>query len=191
MTGRGLSSAGLARLHDRMAWHVETGKMPGLITLVARHGRHHHDVHVDVIGAKAFGDAEPMPRDAIFRIASLTKPITAVAAMVLVDDGVLTLDTAVDEYLPELADRRVLRSLDAPLDDTVPAERAITLEDLLTFRLGFGAVMAPPDTYPIQVAERELQLCTLGPPWPPPSHTPDEWIGHFGSLPLMYQPGDQ
>ena len=62
----------------------------------------------------------------------------------------------------------MLRSLDGPLDDTVPATRDISVEDLLTFRSGFGLVMAPPGTYPIQEAERELGLITLGPPWPPP-----------------------
>ena len=186
-----MSPAGLKRLHDRMAWHVETGKLPGLITLVARHEGAENDVHVDVIGTKAIDDDTPMPRDAIFRIASLTKPITAAAAMLLVDDGVLELDGAVDEYLPELADRRVLRSLEGPLDDTVPAERAITLDDLLTYRMGFGAIMVPPDTYPIQTAEAALELRTLGPPWPPTPHTPDEWIRHFASLPLIHQPGEQ
>ena len=186
-----MSTGGLEPLHDLMARHVETGKMPGLITLVARHDGAQNDVHVDVIGTKAIDDDAPLQRDAIFRIASLTKPITAAAAMILVDDGVLELSGAVDEFLPELADRRVLRSLDGPLDDTVPAKRAITVDDLLTFRMGFGTIMAPPDTYPIQTAERELQLGTLGPPWPPPPHTPDEWIRHFASLPLMHQPGEQ
>ena len=186
-----MSTAGLEPLHDLMARHVETGEMPGLITLVARHDGAQDDVHVDVIGTKAIDDHEPLQRDAIFRIASLSKPIAAAAAMILVEDGVLQLSGAVDEFLPELADRRVLRSLDGPLDETVPAKRAITVDDLLTFRLGFGTIMAPPDTYPIQTAERELQLGTLGPPWPPPPHTPDEWIRHFASLPLMHQPGEQ
>ncbi len=183
----GLSQAGLARLHETMAEHVERGAMPGLVTLVARRGQ----AHVDVIGTRTFGDAEPMPRDAIFRIASLTKPVAAVAAMVLVDDGVVALDDPVERWLPELADRRVLRSLDAELDDTVPAVRPITVEDLLTFRLGFGSIMAPPGTYPIQTAEADLQLATLGPPWPPPPFGPDEWIRRFATLPLLHQPGEQ
>jgi CubicO group peptidase (beta-lactamase class C family) len=178
---------GLAYLHRVLEGHVTRGALPGLVALVAR-GDH---VHVDVIGTKAFGDAEPMPRDAVFRIASLTKPITAAAAMVLVDDGVLNLDDPVDAFLPELADRRVLRSLDAELDDTAPAARAITLEDLLTFRLGFGAVMAMPGTYPIQAAADALGLNTTGPPWPPTANTPDEWIRRFGMLPLISQPGEQ
>lgn len=91
--------------------------------------------------------------------------------------------------LPELAGRRVLRSLEGPLDDTVRATRAITVEDLLTFRLGFGVIMVPPGTYPIQDAEAELGLMTLGPPWPPPPFGSDEWIARFATLPLLHQPG--
>jgi CubicO group peptidase (beta-lactamase class C family) len=97
----------------------------------------------------------------------------------------------VDALLPELADRRVLRSLESPLEDTVPAVRAITVEDLLTFRLGFGNIMAPPGTYPIQQAEAELDLKTLGPPWPPPPFGSDEWITRFATLPLLHQPGEE
>jgi CubicO group peptidase (beta-lactamase class C family) len=181
------STAGLTRLHDVMAVHVERGAMPGLIALVARQGR----PHVEVIGTKAFGDTEPLKQDDVFRIASLTKPITAAAAMTMIDDGILHLDEPVGPLLPELANRRVLRSLDAELDDTVPAGRPITLDDLLTFRLGFGAILEPPGTYPIQVAEEGLQLRTLGPPWPPTPHTTDEWMRRFGSLPLIAQPGEQ
>lgn len=183
---RGLSVSGLDRLRDRLVAHVERRDVPGLAALVARGG----DVHVEVLGTPALDDPAPLTRDAIFRIASLTKPIAAAAAMALVDDGVLTLQDPVETYLPELADRRVLRRLGAPVHDTVPAVRSITVEDLLTFRLGFGVVMAPPDTYPIQVAERELGLMTLGPPWPPPQLTSDEWIARFATLPLMHQPGD-
>ncbi len=97
------------------------------------------DVHTEVLGHAALDDPAPLRRDAIFRIASLTKPIAAAGAMILVDEGVLSLSDPVDVLLPELADRRVLRSLESPLDDTVAAARAITVEDLLTFRLGFGA----------------------------------------------------
>jgi CubicO group peptidase (beta-lactamase class C family) len=170
-----------------MAGHVERGSVPGLVALVAHQGK----VHVEVLGTKAIGDAEPLRRDAVFRIASLTKPITAFATMILVDDGTLRLEDSVEDLLPELSNRRVLRSLDAELDDTVAAIRPITLEDLLSFRLGFGSVMVPPRTYPIQRAEEELHLSTLVPPWPPPPHSPDEWIRRLGTLPLMYQPGER
>ena len=183
----GLDAAGLRRLHDRLAAHTEGGEVPGLVALLARGD----DIHVEVLGHAALGDPAPLQRDAIFRIASLTKPIAAAGAMVLVDDGVLSVSDPVDAWLPELADRRVLRSLESPLDDTVPAARAITVEDLLTFRLGFGVIMAMPGTYPIQAAEAELDLKTLGPPWPPPSFGSDEWIARFATLPLLDQPGEQ
>ena len=175
----------VARLHDRLAAHVERGTVPGLAALVARGD----DVHVEVLGTPAVDDPAPLRRDAIFRIASLTKPIAAAGAMLLVDDGVLSVAEPVETYLPELADRRVLRSLEGPLDDTVAAERSITVEDLLTFRLGFGAIMAPPDSYPIMRAEAELELMTLGPPWPVRPLTSDEWIARFATLPLLHQPG--
>ena len=182
----GLDSAGLDRLRDRLAAHIERRDVPGLAALVARG----EDVHVEVLGTPALDDPKALRRDAIFRIASLSKPIAAAGAMALVDDGVLSVDDSVEDYLPELAGRRVLRRLDGPLDDTVAAERSITVEDLLTFRLGFGSIMEPPGTYPIQDAEAELGLATLGAPWPPPPLSSDEWIARFATLPLMHQPGD-
>jgi CubicO group peptidase (beta-lactamase class C family) len=180
----GLSKTRLGRMHDVMARHVEAGDMPGLVTLVSRHG----ESHVDAIGLQAFGGAEPMRRDTIFRIASLTKPVSAVAAMILVEECKLRLDDPVDRWLPELADRKVLRAIDAAIDDTVPAKRAITLRDLLTFRLGYGIVMAFPERYPIQKAIAEAGFAP-GPVFP--SFPPDELMRRYGSLPLIHQPGER
>ena len=182
-----ISAAGIAKLHERMARHVQDKRMPGLVALVAAGD----DVRFDALGSLAFDNDTPMGRDTIFRIASLTKAIVAVAAMILVEEGRIRLEDSIEPIIPELADRRVLRTLGSALDDTVPAQRAITVEDLLTFRLGFGSVMAPPGTYPIQVEEQRLQLKTLGPPWPPAPHTPDSWVTALGSLPLIAQPGEQ
>lgn len=185
---RAVNHGGLAGLHDTLAAHVAAGRLPGLVTLVARGD----DVDVDTIGAASFADAAPLRRDAVFRIASLTKPVVAVAALSLVDEGVLRLDEPVDDLVPELAGRRVLRSLDAELDDTVPARRPVTFEDVLSYRMGFGSVMAPPGTHPIQRAEEAARLQSIGgPPWPPTRHDADSWIRALGSLPLMYQPGEQ
>jgi CubicO group peptidase (beta-lactamase class C family) len=185
-TTGGLSKARLRRMHDVMAGHVERGQVPGLVTLVGRRG----EVHVDVIGAKAAGGGDPMRRDTIFRITSMTKPITAAAAMILVEECRLRLDEPVDRLLPELADRKVLRRLDGPLDDTVPANRPITVRDLLTFRMGFGAIMEPADVHPIQKAVSEHQLMP-GPPKPRTPHVPDEWMRRLGTLPLLHQPGER
>jgi CubicO group peptidase (beta-lactamase class C family) len=182
---RGLRTDGLEALHAALARHVERGDVPGLVALVACGD----DVHVDAIGHGSFGATDSIRRDAIFRIASLTKPIVGVAAMVLIESGLMALGDPVVRWLPELAAPRVLRTLESELDDTVPVERPITVEDVLSFHLGWGSIMAPPDAYPIQRAERDLDLNTFGPPWPPSDLTPDEWIAALGRLPLLDQPG--
>jgi CubicO group peptidase (beta-lactamase class C family) len=108
--------------------------------------------------------------------------------MILVVEGRIAFDNAIEWWLPELSDRRVLHTIDAALDDTVPARRPITLDDLLTFRLGLGAVMAPPGRYPDQVAMAELGVA----PGPQQlSFAPDEFMARIGRLPLMHQPGER
>ena len=144
----------------------------------------------DAIGTKAIGGG-PVRRDTIFRITSMTKPITAVATMILVEECKARLDDPVDRVLPELANRRVLKRLDGPLDDTVPAKRPITLRDLLTFRMGLGIIMGPPDAYPIQKAVSELKLVGFDAPNPSVPHDPDEWMRRLATLPLMHQPGEK
>jgi len=181
-----LSKVRLGRMHDVMASYVERGDVPGLVTLVSRRG----EVHVDAIDAKAVGGGDPIRRDTIFRIASMTKPITAAATMILVEECRLRLDEPVDRLLPELAGRKILKRLDGPLDETVPADRPITVRDLLTFRMGFGQLMAPPDAYPILKAANEQQI-GMGPPTPSAPPAPDEWIRRLGTLPLMHQPGER
>ncbi len=183
MSDGGLSEARLGRMHKVLAGHVERGEVPGLVALIGRRG----EVRVDAIGKKAVG-GDPMRRDTIFRIASMTKPITAVAAMILVEECKLGLDEPVDGLLPELADRRVLRAIGGGLGETVPARRPITLRDLLTLRLGIGAVLVFPARYPIQHAMEEAGIAP-GPD--PPSLPPDEWMKRLGGLPLVYQPGER
>src|SRR5438067_8251941 len=100
MSTGGLSKARLGRLHDVMAGYVERGEVPGLVALVSRRG----EVHVDAIGAMALGGSEPIRRDTIFRISSMTKPIIAAATLILVEECTLRLDEpVVDRLLPELA----------------------------------------------------------------------------------------
>ena len=128
-----------------------------------------------------------MKRDTIFRITSMTKPVTAAAAMICVEECALRLDDPVDALLPELAARRVLTQVDAPLSYTVPAVRPITVRDLLTFTFGLGQVITP-ETLPITDALAQL---SPGPPAPALAPAPDEWMRRFGALPLMYQPGER
>jgi CubicO group peptidase (beta-lactamase class C family) len=186
MTNGGLSKERLARMHEVMAGYVTRGEIPGLATLIYRWG----DVHFDAIGSLSSGGKAPIQRDSIFRISSMTKPITAAAAMILVEECKLRLDDPVDRLLPELANRKVLKRLDGPIDDVVPAVRPITLRDLLTFRMGFGLIMAPPGTYPIQKAISE-SLIGDGPPNPAKTPAPDDWIRRLGTLPLLHQPGEK
>jgi CubicO group peptidase (beta-lactamase class C family) len=187
MAKSSLSKSRLERLHEVLAAHVNRGDIPGLVALVSRD----EDTHLEVLGKLAIGDSSPVKRDTIFRIASLSKPITAVAAMILIEECKIRLDDSIEPWIPELSDRRVLKSLSSHLEDTVPANRAITVRDLLTFRLGIGSIMAPPDTYPIQKPFREYRIGGDGPPEPDKAPPTDEWLRRLGSLPLMAQPGER
>jgi CubicO group peptidase (beta-lactamase class C family) len=182
------SQPDLDRLHEAMAARSARGQFPGIVTVVA----HGEDVHVDAMGVTAFGGNEPMKRDTIFRITSMTKPILALATMMLVEDGALALNEPVDRLLPELARRKVLKRIDGPLDETVPVRRSITVDDLLTFRMGHGLIFEPTfdPPFPIVTATKDLEL-VMGPPEPRTPHDPDEWIKRFATLPLMYQPGER
>ena len=139
-------------------------------------------------------DGPAMRRDTLFRMSSTTKPVTAAVVLSLVEDGLLDLDGPVDELLPELARRQVLRSPDGPLADTVPARRPITVRDLLTFTWGFGmqgAMFMAPRPWPIVIAAAERDLCTFGPPQPGAMPDPDTWMARLGELPLLAQPGER
>jgi CubicO group peptidase (beta-lactamase class C family) len=175
----GFSAKRMVRVRDLLERHVDTGFVPGVVVALARHG----EVHVERTGTLAFqgeGAGVPMAGDTIVRLASMTKPIVAACAMTLVEDCTLRLDDPVDDLLPEMADMKVLADPNGPLEDTVPANRPITLRDLLTFTLGTGMVPAEPGTVPIADA-----LNSIG--WP---HL-DEWVRHLGALPLVHQPGER
>lgn len=186
MSGEALDSDRLARMHDVMAGHVERGEVPGLVWLVARRG----EVHVGLAGARDADGRDQVGRDSIFRIASMTKPVTAVAALILIEECRLRLDEPVDRWLPELADRRVLRVSDGALDDTVPARRPITLRDLLTFRMGLGMDFAATGPQPVLAAMAQLGL-GVGAPAPAGPPEPNEWMRRLGTLPLAHQPGER
>jgi CubicO group peptidase (beta-lactamase class C family) len=186
MSGSGLSKSRLVRMRDVMAGYVERGEVPGLVLAVCRRG----EARIESIGA-ADPDGTPIRDDTIFRLSSMTKPITAAATMICVEECTLRLDEPVDRLLPELADRVVLRRPDGPLDDTVPASRAITVRDLLTYTWGLGWLITVPGTvptqWPIQQAMDDLELNQNRLVAVPTS--PDEWMRRLGTLPLIYQPG--
>jgi CubicO group peptidase (beta-lactamase class C family) len=184
-----LTSRGLQRLQAAAARHVADGQVPGLAALVATGDQ----VHVEALGTLAAG-GKPVTRDSLFRIASMTKPVTAVATLALVGEGLLGLDEPAGRLLPELAARRVLRRPDGPLGDTVPADREITVRDLLTFTFGFGVMtemFAAASPWPVVAAEQDLGLTTIGPPDRGTQPGPDTWIARLGTLPLLAQPGER
>jgi CubicO group peptidase (beta-lactamase class C family) len=184
-----LTTPGLAELDAVAAGHVAPDRVPGLVALVASGSQ----VHVTTLGTLSV-HSSPVRRDSLFRIASTTKPVTAVATLALIEEGLLGLDDPVDALLPELASPRVLRRMDGPLEDTVPADRPITTRDLLTFTFGSGMVMEmfmAPEPWPIHAADIELQLGVNGPPDPATKPDADTWMARFGSLPLMAQPGER
>ena len=188
MTGN-LTDAGKERLRAVAEQHVGNGDVPGLVALVARGD----EVLAEPVGTLSIGGA-PVRRDSLFRIASMTKPVTGAATMALIEEGLIGLDEPVDRLLPELSDRRVLRDMSGPLDDTVPAQRAITTRDLLTFTFGFGLVVEmfmAAEPFPVVVASDEAGLSTIGPPDPDVQPDPDTWIAGLGSLPLLAQPGER
>ena len=182
---RGLTSDGLARMRDVMAGHVEEGGVPGLAWLVAQGD----SLHAGTAGTLDLERGNEVQPDSIFRISSMTKPVTAVAALVLIEECRLRLDDPVDALLPELAERRVLARPDATLDDTVPA----TTPDHGAGRARrFGSATAwtsrPEGPQPVLSAMAELGLGS-GVPAPAVPPPPDEWIRRLGTLPLAHQPG--
>ena len=180
-------SGRLERLRALMAGHTERDDVGGVAWLAACGD----EVDVGVTGSLTRGNPEPVRRDSIFRIASMTKPIVAVAALVLVEECRLRLEDPVDELLPELADRKVLVDGRGSLDgDTVPARRPITVHDVLTFRLGLGMDFEAPWPQPLLEAMGELSL-GAGPPEPQVPPPPDEWMSRLSTLPLLYQPGER
>ncbi len=165
-------------MQEFLARHVEAGTIPGAVAAVG-----YDDAEIATAGVLSIGGA-PMPADAIVRIQSMTKVVTSVAALRLVEAGRIELDSRVVEWLPELADRRVLRTPTSPLDDTVAADHDITLRHLLTNTSGYG----------MQLEESPLQKAMFdngteaGPV--PPSFGADEFLRRLASLPLAYQPGE-
>jgi CubicO group peptidase (beta-lactamase class C family) len=170
----------MADLHDMLETYVGNGSVPGAVGLVTRGNRS----EVAVVGSAAV-DGEAMTRDSIFRLASITKPVTAAAVMMLVDDGRVALGDPVRQWLPELAEPKVVRTPASTVDDVVQATRPITVFDLLSSRAGYGfssdfTLPAVQRLFSVQKDGRE----------PRSFPAPDVWMTELGRVPLLYQPGE-
>jgi CubicO group peptidase (beta-lactamase class C family) len=168
----------VSELERFLVRHVEAGTVPGAVALLGV-----RDPELAAAGVASVG-GDPMRDDAIMRIQSMTKAITAVAALRLVEAGRLGLDQSLEAWLPELADRRVLTSPSAPLDDNVPAQRPITLRHLLTMGSGYGMEFGDA---PLQRAMADNGT-EAGPD--PVTLGADEWLARLAELPLAFQPGE-
>jgi CubicO group peptidase (beta-lactamase class C family) len=172
----------MTNLRDILQTYVSNGSVPGAVGLVARGDR----VEVQAAGSADAEGSSPMARDSIFRIASITKPITAAAVMMLVEDGRIALDEPVGQWLPELASPMVVRTPAGPVDDVVPAVRPITVIDLLTFRAGYGF----PSDFSLPAVGLLFSELKQGPPEPQLVAAPDDWMAALSRIPLLHQPGE-
>ncbi|MFI6648237.1 serine hydrolase domain-containing protein [Streptomyces sp. NPDC050529] len=171
----------MSTLREVLATHVRDGSVPGAVGLVARGDR----VDVQAVGSADTGGT-PLAPDSIFRIASLTKPITAAAAMMLIEDGRIGMQDPVAPWLPELASPVVVRTPGSPVDDVVPAVRPITVFDLLTFRAGYGF----PSDFSLPAVAPLFSELKQAPPQPQAVPAPDAWMATLSRIPLLYQPGE-
>ena len=153
---------------------IDAGLLSGAVTVAWQAGE---VLQVNELGYRDVEAGLPMQRDTMFRIASMTKPVTVAAAMTLVDEGRLALTDPVTKWLPELSDLRVMNDVRGSLDDAVPAERPITIDDLMTHRSGFAYVFSV--LGPLARAYGKL------------SHRQDQdgWLADLAKLPLAHQPG--
>jgi CubicO group peptidase (beta-lactamase class C family) len=174
----GLSAERLARLGAAMRTHVERGELAGVVVLVARRGQ---IAYFEAFGKREIAAGAPMERDTIFRIYSMTKPVTSVAALLLLEEGKLLLGDPVTKYVPELAGLRVLADPAGPLDRTVSLEREITIRDLLTHTAGFTYDQMAQG--PIGEANGRLEREAVAGGLDLPA-----WIRRLAALPLVHQP---
>ncbi|MYT39520.1 serine hydrolase [Streptomyces sp. SID8356] len=178
-------------LQDLLDTHTARGSAPGAVALVARgdrrgRGGRGERVEVAVAGSATLAGSTPMRRNSLFRLASVTKPIVAAAAMTLVEDGVIAPADPVAAWLPELASPLVVRTPRSPVDDVVSAVRPITVLDLLTFRAGYGF----PSDFTLPAVAPLFAELKQGPPRPQDVPGPDAWMAALSRIPLLHQPGD-
>ena len=177
----GFSKEGLAKIPPMLQGVVDAGALSGAVTLLWRNGQ---IAQVNTVGYRNIAEKAPMQRDTIFRIASMTKPITSVAIMQLMEEGKLRLDDPITKWAPEFAGMKVLKDAQGPLDEVYDAPRDITIDDLLTHRAGlaYGFTSVGPVAYAHQKALGDVLNSDM---------TPGAWMAALGGLPLSYAPGER
>lgn len=171
----------LAQIPAALQATVDAGDLSGFVTMIWKDGE---IVQVNTLGKRNIETGAPMQRDTLFRIASMTKPVTSAAALMLMEEGKFELSDPITKFAPEFKKMRVLKDAEGPLDDTVPAERDITFDDLFTHRSGlaYGFSSMGPIAHEYQKVLGDVLNNDMG---------PDEWMKRLASMPLLYQPGER
>jgi CubicO group peptidase (beta-lactamase class C family) len=178
---KGFSAEGLAKIAPTLQPIADAGDLSGFVTLLYRHGE---IAQLNTIGHRDLEKKLPMERDTLFRIASMTKPVTSVAALMLLEEGKFRLDDPISKFAPEFKTMRVLKDAQGALDQTVPAAREITFDDLFTHRSGlaYGFSSLGPIAHEYQRVLGDVLNNDM---------TPDVWMKALASMPLLYQPGER
>ena len=177
----GMSAEVLAQIPPSLQAVVDAGDLSGFVTLIWRKGE---IVQLNTLGHRDVAAGKPMTRDTMFRIASMTKPITSVAALMLMEEGKLRLDDPITRWAPEFSNMKVLKSPTGPLDEVYDAPREITIDDLMTHRSGlaYGFTSIGPIAHAYEAA---LGSALANP------NTPDQWMAKLANLPLSFPPGER
>src|ERR1700733_6974863 len=178
---KGFNGEAIAKIVPTLQPVVDSGDLSGFVTLLFRHGE---IAQINTLGQRDMEKKLPMERDTLFRIASMTKPITSVAILQLMEEGKLKLDDPITKWAPEFANMKVLKNAEGPLDEVYDAPRDITIDDLLTHRAGlaYGFTSVGPIAYAHQDALGDVLNS---------GHDPDVWMKALGGLPLSYSPGER
>jgi CubicO group peptidase (beta-lactamase class C family) len=178
---KGFSAEGLAKIAPTLQPIADAGDLSGFVTLLFRHGE---IAQINTIGHRDLEKKLPMERDSLFRIASMTKPVTSVAALMLLEEGKFRLDDPITRFAPEFKNMRVLKDAQGALDQTVPAAREITFDDIFTHRSGlaYGFSSLGPIAHEYQRVLGDVLNNDM---------TADVWMKALARMPLLYQPGER
>jgi CubicO group peptidase (beta-lactamase class C family) len=180
-TLQGVDQAALAQIAPALQGVIDAGDLSGFVTLIWRRGE---ELQFNALGHRNIETGAPMTRDTLFRIASMTKPVTSVAAMMLMEEGKLRLDDPISKWMPEFADMKVLKDPTGPVEDTYASPRQITVEDLMTHRSGLAYAFTSigPIAHAYQRALGDVLTNEM---------STDAWLAALAKLPLSYPPGDR